>query len=715
VQIRSITRALIVAGVGLSAPVLAQVAEPPTGKRAVTHEDIWLAPRVAAPVVSPDGKNAVFSVTDPAYDAEHQASDVWLVATDGKMPPRRLTQTRAPEAGLTWSPDSRRIAFSTKREGDEANQIYVLDVAGGGEAQRATTISTGARLPKFSPDGARLAFTSDVPAESRNDEDSKRIIAEEKARKYRMRAYDAFPIRNWDTWLPENRRPHAFVQTLGRNDPRDLFAGTELVEQPGFNGRSTQSANELDLIWAPDGQSLIFAATRNAHRGAHDFTNTELWQVALDGGEPRRLTGGLAPGGKPGDDLTGGDSWSEPRFSPDGRSLYALKDVRGKHVFAPTHLAAFDWPSMQARPSITLPAERDPLNFVIAPNSRDIYMVGEDAGNAKIYRGKSSGGEAQLAFEMSAGVYSNLSSADAADRLVLIANFDSAVSPHEVVRIDPSRGHRGLTHFTTGKMAALDMAPVEHFWFDSKRGARIHNMIVRPPGFDPAKKYPLLVLMHGGPHAMWRDTFFLRWNYHLIASPGYVVLLTNYTGSTGFGAAFSQGIQGDPLLGPALEINQAADEALARYAFIDGTRQCAGGASYGGHLANWLQASTDRYRCLISHAGLINLESQWATSDITFPRERNMGGPPWQQGVDWSTQNPIRYAPKWRTPVLLTIGERDFRVPLNNTLEYWSVLQRQQVQSRLLVFPDENHWILNGENNRQFFVEVHQWLARWLN
>jgi dipeptidyl aminopeptidase/acylaminoacyl peptidase len=703
VHSRYITLAIVAASLGLSAPLVAQAAE----RRAVTHEDIWLLPRVAAPSVSPDGKNAVFSVTEPSYTADQQASDIWLVATDGKSPPRRLTQTRAAESGLAWSPDSRRIAFSAKREGDEVNQIYVLDIVGGGEAQRATTLSTGARLPKFSPDGTRLAFTSDVPADSRNDEDSKRIAAEEKARKYKMRAYDRFPIRNWDTWLPENRRPHAFVQTLGQNDPRDLFAGTEMVKQPGFGGRSTQGASELDIIWAPDGQSLIFSATRNANRGAYDFTNTELWQVAIDGGEPRRLTGT--------EDLKGADSWSEPRFSPDDRSLYAFKEVRGKHVFSPTHLAAFDWPSMQARPSITLPAERDPLNFVIAPNNRDIYMVGEDAGHAKIYRGKSSGGEAKLAFDVSAGVYSNLAGADRASNLMLIANFDSAVSPPEVVRIDPSRGsHQALTRFTTEKVAALDMAPLEHFWFDSKRGARIHNMIVRPPGFDPAKKYPLLVLMHGGPHTMWRDNFFLRWNYHLLASPGYVVLLTNYTGSTGFGAAFSQGIQGDPLLGPALEINQAADEALARYSFVDGTRQCAGGASYGGHLANWMQASTERYRCLISHAGLINLESQWATSDVTFSREQNMGGPPWQQGVDWTTQNPIRHAPKWKTPVLVTVGERDFRVPLNNTLEYWSVLQRQQVESRLLIFPEENHWILNGENNKQFFVEVHQWLARWL-
>src|SRR5687767_12337081 len=426
---RFLARAIIATGLGLSAAIVAHAAE----RRAVTHEDIWLMPRVAAPAVSPDGKNAAFSVTDPSYNADQQASDIWLVATDGKSPPRRLTQTRAAESGLEWSPDSRRIAFSAKREGDEVNQIYVLDIAGGGEAQRATTLSTGTRLPKFSPDGTRIAFTSDVPAASRNDEDSKRIIAEEKARKYKMRAYDRFPIRNWDTWLPEDRRPHAFVQTLGQNDPRDLFAGTEMVQQPGFNGRSTPGANELDIIWAPDGKSLIFSATRNANRGAYDFTNTELWQVAIAGGEPRRLTGG--------EDLKGGDSWSEPSFSPDGRSLYAFKELRGKHVFSPTHLAAFDWPSMQARPSITLPAERDPLSFVIAPNNRDIYMIAEDAGNAKLYRGKSSGGEAKLAFDMSAGVYSNLAGADRASGPILIANFDSAVSPPEVVRIDPTRGN----------------------------------------------------------------------------------------------------------------------------------------------------------------------------------------------------------------------------------------------------------------------------------
>jgi dipeptidyl aminopeptidase/acylaminoacyl peptidase len=222
------------------------------------------------------------------------------------------------------------------------------------------------------------------------------------------------------------------------------------------------------------------------------------------------------------------------------------------------------------------------------------------------------------------------------------------------------------------------------------------------------------VMMHGGPHLMSRDYFFLRWNYHLLAGTEYVVLWTNYTGSTGFGEPFAQAIQGDPLRGPADEINQAADEAIARYDFIDGERQCAGGASYGGHLANWLQGTTQRYRCLISHAGLVNLEAQWGTSDIAFSREANLGGPHWEDLPVWREQNPIRYAANWRTPVLVTAGQNDFRVPVNNTLEYWTALQRQRVESRLLVYPNEHHWILNGHNSRHFYGEVADWLARWL-
>ena len=272
-----------------------------------------------------------------------------------------------------------------------------------------------------------------------------------------------------------------------------------------------------------------------------------------------------------------------------------------------------------------------------------------------------------------------------------------------------------LTHFNAARAAQLDLPPIENFWFTSSRGKRIHSFIVRPPGFDAAKKYPLFVVIHGGPHGMWRDQFFIRWNYHLLAAPGYVLLLTNYSGSTGFGEEFARSIQGDPLKGPADEINEAADAAITavrvhrRQPPVRRRREL---RRPPGELA--AGARTTRYKCLISHAGLVNLESQWGTSDTIYSREVNIGGPPWEQAAVWREQNPIRYAAKFRTPVLVTVGENDFRVPLNNTLEYWSALQRMRVPSRLIVFPDENHWMQKGEDSRLFYAEISAWLDRWL-
>jgi dipeptidyl aminopeptidase/acylaminoacyl peptidase len=213
---------------------------------------------------------------------------------------------------------------------------------------------------------------------------------------------------------------------------------------------------------------------------------------------------------------------------------------------------------------------------------------------------------------------------------------------------------------------------------------------------------------------MWRDQITLRWNYHLLASPGYIVLLTDYRGSTGYGEAFTLDIQGDPLAGPADDLNQAAHEALKRYPFIDAARQAAAGASYGGHLANWLEATATRYKCLVSHAGLSSLETQWSTSDSIRHRELMMGAPFWEKPEVWLAQSPIARAKDFKTPMLLSVGENDYRVPMNNTLEMYAVLQRMQVPTRLLVWPEANHWILKPEDSRVFYREVADWLKRWL-
>ena len=668
-------------------------------QRAITHEDLWLMPRVGAPVASPDGLYAVYPMLEPAYTKEEEVADLWLVPTDGREPPRRITSGKGGESDPAWSNDSRQVAFAAKRGDDKQPQIYVIDLARGGEAQRATRISTGAQMPRFSPDGARLLYVSSVFPGSRNDVDSERLAKEEKERKYKAHTYTSYPVRDWDKWI-DGKQMHLFVQRIGEQDGRDLLAGSRLIQMPGFD------LDKDSARWTPDGRSFVFAASRNRDRSAWSFTNADLWQVPVDGGEPRRLTGPDQP--------EAADSWSRPRFSRDGRTLFAIVRPLTERVYNANRIGIFDWPSMQDRGRIALPDGREIVEFDVAPDGRSVDLLGEDAGQVKRYRAAAREGVAELIDTPEHGMYADLSIGGTRSTTT-IATYQSATEPPEIVRLDDNgRSHRALSSHARSRVAALDLPAAETFWFTNTRGQRVHNLLVRPPAFDPRKKYPLLVLMHGGPFSQWHDAWVLRWNYHLLSAQGYVLLLTNYVGSTSEGEAFAQAIQGDPLKGPADDVNAAADEAIRRYAFIDANRQCAAGASYGGHLANWLQGTTTRYRCLISHAGLVNLESQWGTSDGSFDREVMAGGPVWEQGAVWREQNPIRLAANFRTPVLVTFGEKDFRVPLNNGLEYWTALQRQRVESKLIVFPNENHWVLSAENSRYFYKEVQDWLAHYL-
>jgi dipeptidyl aminopeptidase/acylaminoacyl peptidase len=675
-------------------------------KRIPTHEDIWLMKRVGAPQVSPDGHWIVVSVVEPAYDDNAQLSDLWLIDTSARQSSRRLTSTRRPESGVTWSPDSSRIVFSAQRDNDDLPQIYSLDLRAGGEAQRLTNLSGGARGPVFSHDGRQLAFVSHMYPQATNEASNKAIIEEHRLRKHNARIYDGFPIRSWDRWLDE-RQARVFVMGLDENGsptgvPRDLMAGTKLAAGPGYAGRQTDTGEEIDIEFTPDNQSVVFAATTNRNEAAYAFTDSQLFVASIKGGEPKQLTQGQ-------------NTWSQPRFSPDGRTLLAVVEVQGSNVYNASRVAAFSWPDTSKHVVVTSGLDRSVSTFAVSPDSRTLYFTAEDSGNEKLFSTSIAGGKVKTLFAVENGSYTNLAIPPKAGKLLLFANWESASSPGEVALIAPQNGRPlVLTKFNTTRAAQLDLPTIDSHWFTSSRGKRIHSFVVRPPGFDHTKKYPLFVVIHGGPHGMWRDQFFIRWNYHLLASPGYVLLLTNYSGSTGFGEEFARSIQGDPLKGPADEINEAADAVIKQFSFIDGSRQCAGGASYGGHLSNWLQGTTTRYKCLVSHAGLVNLEAQWGTSDTIYSREVNLGGPPWEQAAVWKDQNPIRYAAKFRTPVLVTVGEQDFRVPLNNTLEYWSALQRMKVPSRLVVFPDENHWILKGEDSRLFYSEIAGWLAHWL-
>ena len=678
-----------------------------TSKRPVTHEDLWTTKRLGSPVPSPDGEWVIVQVTEPSYEDDETTSDLWVLSTDGDIAPRQLTSSPEPEGGVAWSPDGSRIVFAAKRGDDEVNQLYVLSMNQPGEATKVTDISTGAGNPKWSPNGQMIAFESRVYPGAADDEAN----AEEKARRdelgYNASSYDIFPIRQWDRWR-DDLQTHLFVQPLTAGaTARNLMHGTELVSGPGFAGVPSLSGDSLVAEWAPDGESLVISATVNLHESAFANTYYHLYQVSIDGGEPAQLTGGM--------------DWSchSAKFAPGGGSLFCLIEPVNEFVYNLTEVARFDWPGSGRAVDFTGNADLLTGNFdrsvsgmTVSADGRMLYLTALDQGRSRVFSVRTRGGDNVVALDdESAGVYAGIQYAGRA----LVARWESSNQPAEIVRINPRNGeHERLTSFNVSMAARLDRPPFLEFWTESSLGRQVHSFVALPPGFDENKKYPVITLIHGGPHSSSVEADHIRWSPHILASAGYVVVMTDYTGSVGYGVDFSQAIQGDPLKTPGDEINEAMDEAISLYPFIDASRQAAAGASYGGHLVNWLQATTTRYKTLVGHAGLASLEGQWSTSDVIFHRELNNGGPPWGDSPVWREQSPSTFADNWSTPMMLTIGEKDYRVPVNQTIAAWSYLKRMDVPGRLLVFHDANHWIMKGKEARHYWSEVHRWLAEYL-
>ena len=671
-------------------------------KRVITHEDVWLLKRVGEPAVSPDGKWAVFSVIEPDYDPAKQVSDLWIVPTDGSTPPRRLTTTKAPESGVAWSPDSSKIAFSTRREADESAQVYALPLTGG-EAYRVTNVSAGAASPRWRPDGKAILFESMVYPGAKNEEENKKAAADHKARKWNARVFDTFPVRYWNAWL-DDRRAHVFVQELGEGgNTYDLLAGSQLAASPGFSGLSDPlgGGEQLESVWSPDGTEVVFAAFVNRNEMMYAEVESQLFRVKFRGGEPTAIS-------------SRGQSLSSPKFSPNGKYLFAQHQRKATkdRLYSLTRLARYSWPDAGQMTLVTADWDRSVSSFNPTPDSEAVLLEAEDDGFDKLFRVPASGGRPETMFEVKEGGFTGPIPAPG----VIVARHGASTQPPEIVTVTPGRGiDKRLTSFNAARLAQLDLPEPIHFWFTAKNGKKIHNLLVPPPGLDPSKKYPLVVFPHGGPNSMSKDSFTTRWNYHLLTSPGYVLLMTNYTGSTGFGEKFADDIERDVLRGPGRELLEAVDEAGKRYPYIDLTRQAAAGASYGGYLMNWFNGQTNQFKCMVNHAGAVNNESQYGINDGGLERELRMGAPIWEFGKgQWNDQSPIRYSQNWKTPMLITQGELDFRVPLNESMTTYKILLRRKVSARIVFFPEEGHWILRGENSRKHMDEVLAWLKQWL-
>jgi len=362
-----------IAAVGFLSPQAASA----QAKAPVTHEALWMMKRVGAPIVSPDGKWVLFSVNEPSYEPDKAVIDLWLVPAAGGSPPRRITNTKAAEGGPVWSPDSRSIAFTAKREGDDADQVYILDIAAGGEARRVTTVSTGASNPQWRPDGKAILFESSVYPGALDDEANKKIVAERKARKYNVRAYDHFPIRYWNDWLDE-RQPTIEVQSLEPGSkPVDILSGSKLARTPGFSGSAGETSFSLSPIWSPDGKEVVFTATAERWNAAFSQVGFQLFRVPAEGGEATPAT-------------TAKGDYDNAAFSPDGKALYFTYAAQTEAVYDLPKLSKVAWPAGGAPAVVAKDFDREPARFAITPDSKSVYLLTPEAGRGAGFMAASS-------------------------------------------------------------------------------------------------------------------------------------------------------------------------------------------------------------------------------------------------------------------------------------------------------------------------------------
>jgi dipeptidyl aminopeptidase/acylaminoacyl peptidase len=663
--------------------------------RPVELEDLFRLKRVSDPQLSPDGSQVVYVVTEVLKDENRTQSDLWIVSASGGEP-RRLTSSPKHDRHPRWSPDGRWIAFESNREG--TFQIWLLPAVGG-EAARLTNISTEATQPVWAQSGDKLAFVSSVypqfsdkpfaEAEKLNKAEADRI---EKS-KVKARVFTQLLYRHWDSWV-EGKRQHLFVQAVkdgaAVGDPRNVTPG----DNDAVPTSSTFSAGD-DYAFSPDGKELAFTAPHTVTREQAWSTNHDIWTVNLATGERTQVTTSAAA-----------DAF--PRYSPDGKLLAYRAQARAGfeadrwQLRVRSRASGEDW-------SLTADFDSSVEDFGWAADGKSLYFPSQDAGKESLFAVDTAGGAVRKI--VSGGV--NTSALLSADNRFIVYIHSSFTEPAEVWRADlvAKRAPMPLTRTNAALLKDIELPAAESVTVAGAGGAPVQMWIIKPPGFDASKKYPLVFWVHGGPQGAFMDSWSVRWNPQVWAAQGYVVALPNPRGSTGFGQKFTDEISRD-WGGKVFDDLMAALGHLEKQPYIDTTRLASAGASYGGYMMNWFQGHTDKFKTLVTHCGVYNLEAMYGTTEETWFNE-------WETGVPWKDEDqrkwsPHIYAGKFKTPNLIIHNDLDFRVPLGQGMELFTALQRQGVPSKIVMFPDEGHWVLKPQNSERWHQEIFNWLAEYL-
>ena len=659
-------------------------------KHPLTPQDIWAMKRLASPALSPDGKNAAFTVQEWSVEKNKSTTNLWVVAVAGGVP-RRLTTAPATDGSPVWSPDGTRLAFISKRGDDENNSLYVMPVDGG-EPEKILELPYGLAAPKWMPDGKGVIVATVVIPELAGTLSKADLAAMRKEIKHRRdskmtaKVTENRQYRYFDHYITDSVANRLLLVDVATKEIKDLM--------PKWDRLFTVSG-EIFYDLAPDGRTL--AVTLNTTPPPYrDFPNDDVYLVPTDG---TGFMTNLTPENR-GDD-------GEPVFAPDGKSLIFTRQKTPYYSGEFAKLWRHDFTTERNTP-LTEALDYGVENASFSADGRTIWLTAEDKGVLPVFKLSVDGTGLTAVYKD--GTSTALHTAGGS---VVFLN-DNTSRPNELFALEAASGAvRQLTHFNDGLLATIDFGKVESYWFTGANHEQIQGWLVYPPGFDAKKTYPLVQLMHGGPHTMCRDSWSYRWNTHAFAAPGYVVTWVNRHGSTGFGEKFSRSILNQWGEMPFEDIMNSTDFLLKKLPNLDPQRMAAAGGSYGGYMAAWVLGHTDRFKAIIDHAGVNDSYAQYAT-DVPHGFPEVMGGKAWENVEGLMRENPMAYAKNFKTPTLIIHGEMDYRVPYGNGLELYGVLQAMNVPSRLLIFPNENHWVLTPQNALYWHWEMQSWLARYI-
>ncbi len=657
-------------------------------KRAITFQDLISIRRLSDPQISPDGKWVAYTVAIPNLETNRTSRDIWIVNVSGGEP-RQLTHGGS-DTRPRWSRDGQKLAFISARvEGNQ--QVYWIDFKSD-DATRLTSLSTGADNELWSPDGKTIAFVSSVYPDCKDEACNAQRDAEKAKSKVKARIYDKLLYRHWNSWW-DGKRSHLFVVSAAGGTPRDLTPGAD-YDVPPFNTGAPEA-----IAFSPDSRELCFTA--NTARDEAVSTNGDLFTVPVSGAfAPTRIT------------LNPANDWG-PVYSPNGMWIAYRAQMQPGYESDRWRLMLYGRKSGKES-NLTEDFDRSVDSLLFAPDSKTIYFIAEDKGEMPIYSIEAAPGSSPKIVVN--GNFNDEFDLSGDGRTLAFART-SLTMPAEIFAANSGgTGIRQLTHQNATLLSQLDLPKPEAFWFEGAEKTQVEGFLIRPPNFDASKKYPVLLLIHGGPQGAWADAWGYRWNQQVMAAPGYVVLAINPRGSSGYGQKFSAEISHDWGGKAYIDLMDGLDAAIAKYPFIDGSRACAAGGSFGGYMVDWIATHTGRFRCLISHAGTYDEVSMSATEELWF-QEWEFAAEPWMNPELYKKWSPNEFAAalgKYKTPTLVVGGELDFRVPYTQGLEFFTALQRQGVPSKLLIFPDEGHWVLKPQNSELWYKTFLAWLAEYL-